>query len=59
VDIIEFSDMICKKLVVRSRRQHERLAALTGANVENISILERITDKDGNCRFVVTYNQAG
>jgi hypothetical protein len=58
VDILEFSDLICTKLVVRSRRQHERLAALTGTNVDNDSILEEITNKDGNCRFVVTDKQA-
>jgi hypothetical protein len=57
MDILEFSDLICKKLVVRSRRQHKRLAALTGTNLENTSVLERITDKDGRCRFSVTDNQ--
>ncbi len=55
--MLEVSDLICKKLVVRLRRQHERLAALTGTNVDNVSILEQITDKDGNSRFVITDKQ--
>jgi hypothetical protein len=58
VDVLEFSDLICKKLVVRSRRQNEKLAALTGTTVENTAILERISDKDGNCRFIMTDKQA-
>jgi hypothetical protein len=58
VDILEFSELICKKLVIRSRRQHERNAALTGSNADNASVLERITNKDGNSRFVMTDNQA-
>jgi hypothetical protein len=43
VDILEFSNLICKKLVIRSRRQHERLAAFTELNKDNASILEQIT----------------
>jgi hypothetical protein len=58
VDVLEFSDLICKKLVVRSRRQNEKLAAVTGTTVENTAILERISDKDGNCRFIMTDKQA-
>ena len=57
VDILEFSDMICKKLTVRSRRQTERLASLRGETADDASILERITDKDGNNRFSVTDKQ--
>jgi hypothetical protein len=57
MDILEFSDLLCKKLTVRSRRQTERLAALTGEAADNASILERITDKDGNTRFAVTDKQ--
>jgi hypothetical protein len=54
VDILEFSDLICKKLTVRSRQQHERLGR---SDAENSGILERITDKDGNTRFVLTERQ--
>jgi hypothetical protein len=55
---ISWSFQICKKLVVRSRRQNERLVTLTGKYSENSAILEQITDKDGNYRFEVTDNQA-
>jgi hypothetical protein len=59
VDVLEFSDFICMKLVIRSRRQHERLAALTWTiNADNASVLERMTNNDGNSRFVMTDNQA-
>jgi hypothetical protein len=37
---------------------NEKLAALTGITVENIYILERITDKNGNYRFIMTDKQA-
>jgi hypothetical protein len=32
IDILEFSDLICKKLIVRSRRQNGRLALLEKQN---------------------------
>jgi len=51
IDILQFSDLLCKKLTVQSRRQNERLASLTGEQGYNASILERITDKDGNHKF--------
>jgi hypothetical protein len=54
VDILEFSDLICKKLTVRSRRQNNRLGI---SDAQNSGILERITDKDGNTRFVLTDRQ--
>jgi len=54
IDILEFSDLICKKLIVRSRRQNGRLAL---SSIENTGILERITDKDGNNRFLLTDKQ--
>jgi hypothetical protein len=57
VDILEFSDMICRKLTVRSSRQTERLASLRGETADDASILECITDKDGNNRFSVTDKQ--
>jgi hypothetical protein len=57
VDVLEFSDMFCKKLTVQSRRQNERLASLTGEKADNASILECIADKDGNNRFLVTDRQ--
>jgi hypothetical protein len=57
MDILEFSDLICKKLSVRARRQHERLYLLTDAAADNASILEHITDKDGNNRFILTDKQ--
>jgi hypothetical protein len=57
VDILEFSNMICRKLTVRSRRQTERLASLRGETADDASILECITDKDGNNRFSVTDKQ--
>ncbi len=49
--------MICRKLTVRSRRQTERLASLRGETADDASILECITDKDGNNRFSVTDKQ--
>jgi hypothetical protein len=57
VDILEFSDMLCKKLTMRSSRQTERLASLRGQKADDASILERITDRDGNNRFTVTDKQ--
>jgi len=54
VDILEFSDLICKKLIVRSRRQNGRLAL---CSIENTGALERITDKNGNNRFLLTKKQ--
>ena len=57
IDILQFSNLLCKELTVRSRRQNEKLAALTGEQADNASILEQITDKDGNHRFAVTDNQ--
>ena len=41
-------------IVVRPRRQHERLDR---SDTENSGILERIMDKDGNTRFVLTDRQ--
>jgi hypothetical protein len=59
VDILEFSDFVCKKLLKRNIRQTARLGAMVGENTNgNEGILERITDKDGNERFKVTNNQA-
>jgi hypothetical protein len=57
-DILEFSVLIFNKLVVRSRRQNERLATLTGANSECASNLERIADMDRKCRIVRTDKKA-
>jgi len=54
VDVLEFSDLICKKLTLRPKRQNELLGRTM---VDNHSILERIMDKDGNTRFAVTESQ--
>jgi len=54
IHILEFSDMLCKKLTVWSRRQNERLSR---SNIENHGILERITDKNSNNRFTLTDKQ--
>ena len=58
IDIIEFSDYVCKHLVKRNVRQNKQLASLAGTDLGNTSTLERITDKDGNERFKITNNQA-
>ena len=54
VDILEFSDLLCKGLTARSRRKNEQLGR---SQVENHGILERITDKNGNNRFILTDKQ--
>jgi hypothetical protein len=51
VDVLEFSDLICKKLMLRPKRQNELLGRTT---VDNHSILERISNKNGNMRFILT-----
>jgi len=59
VDILEFSDHVCKKLLKRNVWQNARLGAMVGENNSgNKSILERNYDKDGNEYFKVTNNQA-
>ncbi len=58
IDVLEFSDMICKSLVKRNVRQNQKLAAISGTNLSNDSILERICDKHGNIRFTITDSQA-
>jgi hypothetical protein len=58
VDILEFSDYVCKKLLKRNIWQSARLGAMVGDNNNNNeSILERIANKDGNAHFKVTDNQ--
>jgi hypothetical protein len=46
IDILEFSDMICKGLVKRTIRQNKKLAAISGSDMDNNNILERICDKN-------------
>ena len=58
VDVLEFSDIIWKSLVRRTVRQNRKLATISGSNVNNDNILERICDKDGNLCFTITDTQA-
>jgi len=58
VDILKFSDYVCKKLLKRNIRPSARLGAMVGdSNNGNESILERIANKDGNACFKVTDNE--
>ncbi len=58
IDVLEFSDYVCKNLVKRNVRQNKQLASMSGTDLENTSILERISNKDGNERFKVSNKQA-
>jgi hypothetical protein len=57
VDILEFSDMICKDLVKHTSKYNKWLATLTGNAANSASILERICNKNGSMRFEVTDKQ--
>jgi hypothetical protein len=58
IDVLEFSDMICKSLISWTKRQNKRLATISGSDMENTGILERICDKLGDTRFKVTDKQS-
>jgi hypothetical protein len=58
VDVLGFLDMICKSLMKRTVRQNRKLATISGSNVNNDNILERICDKDENLRFTIIDTQA-
>jgi hypothetical protein len=40
IDILKFSDYVCKQLVKRNVRQNKQLASLAGTDLGNTSTLE-------------------
>ena len=57
MDIIQFSDLLCKKLSTRSNRQNTQLAILRRQGAEEAVGLEHITDRDGNSCYGITNRQ--
>jgi hypothetical protein len=58
IDILEFSNILWKGLVKQTVQQSKRLATISGSDMDNNNILERICDKEGNMCFTITDNQA-
>ena len=55
IEILQFSDVLCKNLRQRCNRQERRLVQRRN-NVEGNG-LERIADEDGNFRYTTKNNQ--
>ena len=55
LDILQFSDVLCKNLRKRPNRQERRL--VQRRNIVDGNGLERIADDDGNLRYTITTTQ--